>query len=168
MVTVLRAPGPVSSDLSPQPTVERVPLLIEDSGLDVSLRGTLPKDLPTAVQRAIYRTVQEGLTNVRKYAMGSKVQIILYTGELELSVQVVNSAGTEPDLVLPGSRHGLRGLTERAELLEGHLSSRRHPDGGFTLELRLPLSPHQGLAVAGADAPATASEAATIASLDST
>ncbi|MFI1916257.1 sensor histidine kinase [Nocardia sp. NPDC020380] len=138
MVTVLRASGTEASGLAPQPTVTQLPALIRDSGLDVSIRGELPTDLPAAEQRAIFRTVQEGLTNVRKYAPDAAVTVEFGGDRSEVSVVVRNTAGSGGVSGLPSGGHGLRGLRERAELLEGTLTAGPRADGGFGLELRLP------------------------------
>lgn len=138
MVTVLRASGTEASGLAPQPTVGRLPALIRDSGLDVSIRGELPPDLPAAEQRAIYRTVQEGLTNVRKYAPAARVTVEFDSDGSEVIVVVSNTPGDGGSPGLPGGGHGLRGLRERAELLDGTLTAGPRADGGFGLELRLP------------------------------
>ncbi|SEM03615.1 sensor histidine kinase [Rhodococcus maanshanensis] len=144
MITVLRASGTSATGLAPQPTVAQLTELVESSGLDVSVRGNLPPDLPAAIQRAIYRTVQEALTNVRKHAPGARVTVDYGSSTTTITVAVVNSHSEAPAMELPGSRHGLRGLTERAELLGGTLSAQSEPDGGFGVELCLPWSsrPH--------------------------
>ncbi|MDZ7918023.1 MAG: histidine kinase [Rhodococcus sp. (in: high G+C Gram-positive bacteria)] len=138
MVSILRAAGTDPTELFPQPTIAELTDLIEQSGLDVSLSGELPHTLGASAQRAIYRTVQEGLTNVRKHAPGAKVKVCLATDESEISVLVTDTGGARPAFALPGSRHGLRGLTERADLLAGTLTAQKQAGGGFRLELRLP------------------------------
>ncbi|MDV8009442.1 sensor histidine kinase [Rhodococcus sp. IEGM 1318] len=143
MVSVLRAAGTGPTELFPQPTIAELTNLVEQSGLDVSLSGELPPQLGAAAQRAIYRTVQEGLTNVRKHAPGARVEVCVSSVGSEVSVVVADTGGARPDVAvaLPGSRHGLRGLTERAELLAGTLTVEKQAAGGFRLELRLPRTP---------------------------
>ncbi|MFI5783584.1 sensor histidine kinase [Nocardia sp. NPDC051570] len=138
MVTVLRASGTDATTLTPQPTIAELPQLIRDSGIDVTAVGALPDDLCAVTQRAIYRTVQEALTNVRKYAPGAQVTLQLGTTPLEVTVTITNTPGNQPRITLPSSGHGLRGLAERAELLDGSLTTHHRPDGGFGIELRLP------------------------------
>ncbi|MFD8287729.1 sensor histidine kinase [Streptomyces lavendulae] len=132
MVAVLRASdGPDSgpdTGRGPRPGLDRLDGLMADSGLDVTLTGEVPRDAGPAVQRAAYRTVQEALTNVRKHAPGSTVE-----------VTVADTVGLHPALGLPSARHGLIGLRERAEQLGGALSHGPTPDGGYLLHVRLPL-----------------------------
>ncbi|HEV7978840.1 ATP-binding protein, partial [Amycolatopsis sp.] len=62
---------------------------------------------------------QEALTNARKHAPGARVNVHIGHCDGELSATVENGRPTRPTLSLPSARHGLVGLRERAELLEG-------------------------------------------------
>ncbi|MFD8385685.1 sensor histidine kinase [Streptomyces sp. NPDC059679] len=158
MVGVLRAAGGDLEELTPQPCLADLPRLIELSALDVDYEadygeGVL-EDLgqSEAVERAVFRIVQEALTNVRKHAPGARVRVrVSEVGEVggaegdgkavrELRVEVRNGA---PDATaaapgLPGGGHGLIGLRERAQLLGGTLEAHPLPDGGFVVRARLP------------------------------
>ncbi|MEV2227488.1 histidine kinase [Streptomyces phaeochromogenes] len=141
MVDVLRASGSGATELTPQPTLAQLEQLIANSGIDVELRGGPATDMPAPGQRAVYRTVQEALTNVRKHAPGARVRIeILRVGQ-DTEVTVTNTAPTRPALALPGSQQGLIGLRERAELLGGTFESGPTDDGGYRVRLRLPTHP---------------------------
>lgn len=140
MVMLLRAAGTRSPGLAPQPTVSDLDDLVGKSGLRVTMRGALPGDLSPSAQRAVYRTVQEALTNVRKHAPGASVLVDLWADAEACGVTVVNGAMTEPPLALPSAGLGLLGLRERAELLGGSFASGRLDDG-FRVELRLPRTP---------------------------
>jgi signal transduction histidine kinase len=141
MVNVLRASGSRPTELTPQPTLDQLPGLVAGSAVDARLTLGVPTgtDLPPPVQRAVYRTVQEGLTNVRKHAPGSTATVdITRDGDL-LRTTVTNTAATRPVLPLPSAHHGLAGLRQRAELLGGTLLCGPTPDGGFRLSLDLPI-----------------------------
>ncbi|MGI5459802.1 sensor histidine kinase [Streptomyces sp. CA-249302] len=139
MVGVLRAAGSRPTELTPQPSLDRLPQLVEGSGIEADLDTDLPADLPPAVQRAVYRTVQEALTNARKHAPGTKASIRLgHTDEI-VTVVVTNSAPDRPALPLPGAHHGLAGLRQRAELLGGGVTAGPTADGGYELRLELPV-----------------------------
>lgn len=137
MVGVLRAEGAVTASEAPQPTIADLPRLVEECGMDASLTTHLPDDLAPAVQRAVYRTVQEGLTNARKHAPGARVEVSAVATTTTIDVVVCNSTGTMDALTLPSSGTGLRGLRERAELLGGHLEA-SPADGGFRLTVSVP------------------------------
>ncbi len=137
MVQVLRAAGD-DRETAPQPVLADLERLVEESGMDTHCAVALPDTLAPAVQRAVYRFVQEGLTNARKHAPGASV---LVCGTLEdgtVAVDVTNGPPTAPRLELPGSGLGLVGLRERASLLGGTLDSGATSDGGFGIHLRLP------------------------------
>lgn len=140
MVTVLRAPGAGAPSLAPQPTIDDLPELIQDSGITSSVDIALPEGIPASVQRAIYRTVQEALTNIRKHAPGAVAEITAGSADGDVVVSVRNAPGTVPRLPLPSARHGIIGLRERADLLGGTLTTRLDPDGTHTLTLRVPLT----------------------------
>ncbi len=78
MVTLLRASGGRDTELSPQPTLADLRKLVDSSGIHAQLTGELPSAVGTPTQRAIYRTVQEALTNVRKHAPGAAARVELW------------------------------------------------------------------------------------------
>ena len=137
MVLLLRAAGTRSPGLAPQPTVSDLEDLVTASGLAVTMEGSLPPDLGSARERAVYRTVQEALTNVRKHAPGSAVTVRQWSDERSVAVAIVNGCPTSTPLRLPSSHLGLLGLHERAELLGGTLVYGAEGDG-FRVELHLP------------------------------
>ncbi|MDK1473130.1 histidine kinase [Streptomyces sp. 549] len=96
---------------------------------------------PEAVERAAFRTVQEGLTNARKHAPGGHVRVRLAEVGRRLSVEVHNGPrARDAELpALPGGGHGLVGLRERAQQLGGTFSAGPTPDGGFTVRAELPF-----------------------------
>lgn len=140
MVAVLRAAGGRTTTLAPQPTLADLHGLVSGSGIDATLHGELPNHLDTAIQRAIYRTVQEALTNVRKHAPGTQATVALWRDGDGLGVTVTNGPPTRPALTLPSDQLGLLGLRERAELLEGTITAGRTDDGGYRLHLCFPLT----------------------------
>jgi signal transduction histidine kinase len=123
-------PGP---DLLPQLARE----LEQDTGSPCRLRiEGEPIALSAEVRLALYRIAQEALTNVRKHAAASAVDIILrYTSDgIEL---IVDNDGT-PVASLPAGRgYGLSGMRERAELLNGELEAGPTATG-FRVRLWIP------------------------------
>ena len=138
MVNLLRAAGSADTELSPQPTLSDLSKLVAASGIETRVVGTVP-EVDAPVQRTIYRTIQEALTNVRKHAPGSVATVEFERVDGELTVTVANTRPSRPVLALPSARHGLVGLQERAALLSGTVSAGPTEDGGFRLRLRLPL-----------------------------
>lgn len=147
MVLVLRASGGTDRETAPQPVLADLDRLVAASGLETEVAVDLPDTLPLPVQRAVYRFVQEGLTNVRKHAPGARVRV---SGRLhgdQVLVDLVNGPAQAERLELPGSGLGLIGLGERASLLGGHLESGPQPGDGFALHLRLPVEHRPGAPV---------------------
>jgi signal transduction histidine kinase len=98
-------------------------------------------DLPAGTGRAAYRIVQEGLTNARKHAPGTTVQVSVAGGAgAGLTIDIRNPApvGAQAATVIPGAGTGLVGLAERATLAGGRLTSGRGSDGEFALTAWLP------------------------------
>ncbi|WP_326731853.1 sensor histidine kinase [Streptomyces phaeochromogenes] len=141
MVTLLRASGSRVTELTPQPTLADLHKLVSTSGIDAQLTGELPSDVSTTAQRAVYRTVQEALTNVRKHAPGATATVRLWCTDdgTSFGVTVTNTPPTRPSLLLPGSHQGLIGLKERAELLGGTFEFGPAPGGGYEVSLHIPV-----------------------------
>jgi signal transduction histidine kinase len=149
VITVLREQTP-SATAAPQPTLADLPDLIEESrAAGMRLHAHINLDdkctLPAAVGRAAYRVIQEGLTNARKHALGSPVDVdIAVDGGGCLRVQVVShgAGGTTSANPPPvsGSGSGLIGLAERLALVDGALQHQISANGDFTLRAILPLS----------------------------
>lgn len=139
MVTVLRAAGGDTREVHPQPTVADLPGLIATSGVDAEVSLGLRDGLPSGVQRALYRTVQECLTNARKHSPGGAVRIAAIHTDDEVRLAVRTGPATEARRPLPGSGLGLLGLEERAHLLGGEFHAGPAPDGGWEARLALPV-----------------------------
>ena len=101
----------------------------------VRLRGT-PRALPEPVEITLYRAAQEALTNVRRHARASRLDIELAFASGSGIRLRVEDDGVGSDLLNQG--FGLVGLRERAESVGGSMSVRSDLGGGFTLEIELP------------------------------
>ncbi len=150
LLSMLRDTGPDDdSDTDParpQPGAGDVPALVEQvrtGGLPVDLRtiGT-PRGLPTGPGLTVYRIVQESLTNVIKHAgPGVPTHVDLRWTTDELTVRVHDEGARDPVPTPPRGGHGLTGMRERAALHGGAVEAGPHADGGWTVRLRLPLTP---------------------------
>ncbi|MEW5872518.1 MAG: GAF domain-containing protein [Chloroflexota bacterium] len=113
----------------------------EISGLVVDLQGM--KDcieLPPEVHAQLIRIVQEALSNVRKHANAARVGIACRQTPAELVLEVRDDgSGFSPEDVSMASRHGLRGMRERAELIGADFQVISRPGQGTTIRLRLPF-----------------------------
>ena len=127
---------------APQPTIADLPALTAGAraeGIPVELISEVTAEVPDALGRAVYRVVQEGLTNAGKHAPGARVTVTLEGGPGEaLQVQLANRPPLSRAEPVPGAGLGLVGMRERAELLGGRLEHGPDADGGFRLSARLP------------------------------
>jgi len=105
-------------------------------GLDVRFkaRGFTGERLPPVVETALFRVVQEAVTNVVRHARASRVDVLLeHRGDRVLAMVEDDGVGFEPDRVQRGEHFGLLGLRERAEALDGSLTVESAPGAGTTL-----------------------------------
>ncbi len=111
-----------------------------ETELTLDLETQLPLLSPD-VQLALYRAVQEALTNIRKHAHATKVLIRLRYEEHEIELVVLdNGTGAlEKEVRYPGSGFGLVGLRERIELLRGHVTYGNEEPQGYRVTTRIPL-----------------------------
>jgi signal transduction histidine kinase len=143
VIGVLREAPPGEAPERPQPTLADLPALIEESR-DAGMRVTFSSpDLvapPDSLGRNAYRIVQEGLTNARKHARGSTVDVVLAgSPEAGLEIEIRNRlpVGAVASSI-PGAGSGIIGLSERASLAGGRLEHGRTEAGDYRLWAWLP------------------------------
>jgi signal transduction histidine kinase len=137
-VAALRA-GPIEN----RPLPEAIATLADQSraaGIvtELSVAGD-PRPLSPQTELTLYRAAQEGLTNIRKHAHASRVEIALDYREsdrVRLRVHDNGVGGSATDDRRDG--YGLLGVSERAQLLGGEVRVRAEEGQGFTLEVELP------------------------------
>jgi signal transduction histidine kinase len=123
--------------------VEELAGLAREAGLDVKVEASLPpRELPSEVDQAAYRIVQESLTNAIRHAGPARVTVAIGYGptHVELWVSDDGRGACQGAGRVTGGR-GIVGMRERAELLGGELTAEPGPDGGFQVLARLPLEP---------------------------
>jgi signal transduction histidine kinase len=97
---------------------------------------------PAPVDTALYRLVQEALTNVVKHAGSAVTDVTVAIESAKVRVRVRNAAAG-PDFVTitEGSGQGLDGMRERVESAQGRLWYGPQPDGGWEVRAQFMLSP---------------------------
>ncbi len=141
LLGVLR-PEADAKELGPQPGVADIPALVEqlgDAGLEVSVSMDGDKsNLPTHINLATYRIVQEALTNVLKHAgLGARAEVRLSIDVRVIIVEVLDNGRGSTSLA--GSGHGITGMRERAQAVGGSLAAEQRASGGFQVLARLPI-----------------------------
>jgi signal transduction histidine kinase len=128
-------------DLRPQPGLADLTALAQEAraaGADVDLVLEPPAaPPPPSLQLAVFRIVQEALTNARRHAPGAPVRIRVDGAGPALCVEVRNGGGRSARAA-GGGGHGLVGMRERVRMHGGTLEAEPTPDG-FVVRARLPL-----------------------------
>jgi signal transduction histidine kinase len=130
--------------LQPVPDLTQLDMLIEQvrsAGLDTTLEvhGQAP-DVPAGVQLAVYRLVQEALTNTLKHGGAgarASVRLRFLPGELRVDVDDDGAGTTAPAPASVGS--GLLGMKERIRAYGGHVQAGPRQPEGWTVSARLQL-----------------------------
>lgn len=137
----LRDPEATGTVSAPAPAVREVMDLVDEARaagqhVEVTVDG-LPEQAPTTHRLAVYRIVQEALTNVRKHADGAEVMVRVAYRPPATLVEVTNTPGT-PGPGAVDSGYGLVGLRERVTALGGHLYTGPAGAGAWRLAARIP------------------------------
>src|SRR6185369_743248 len=115
----------------------------DQSGLPVDL--ALPPE-PLAINAeqstALYRTVQEALTNILRHAKATRVAVTLLVLDHEIILQVSDDGvGIDPSQAKKPRSMGLLGMRERAAACGGHFDITPADTGGTRVVLRIPRYP---------------------------
>ncbi|MET7946421.1 sensor histidine kinase [Micromonospora sp. NPDC005324] len=124
----------------PTPGLNRLGDLIRTAARpELEIRTELAETLllPPEVDLAVYRIVQEALTNVARHASATAAVVRVRPDHDDVLVEVEDDGTGRPGS--PGS--GILGMRERARALGGSLTTGSPPDGGFRVCARLPMRP---------------------------
>jgi signal transduction histidine kinase len=133
-----------SGGLGPQPGVAQLDVLIDQAratGLvaELAVSGA-PFPLPDGAQLAVYRIVQEALTNTMKHARDATwVRVSLQWAEPLVVVEIADD-GSPPTDPLASVGHGLVGMRERAALYDGQVFAGPQPGRGWVVRASLDTS----------------------------
>jgi PAS domain S-box-containing protein len=134
------------------------PLMLDDLGLadaaawlvdDFAKRSgvassiDLPEAMPEvskAIGTAVYRAIQESLTNIARHAGAKRAWVVLAVEDGAIHVEVEDDGrGIAPEDLAKARSLGLKGMRERIAFLGGTFDVSRAPRGGTRLRLRVPL-----------------------------
>lgn len=146
LLSVLRADPGTEPEVMPQPRLDRLNELIDShrsagGEARLNVHGAV-RPLSTTIELSAYRIVQEALTNARRHAPGSRVNVELdYLGD-RLAVRVTDDGAAVPVTAVDGrtrTGHGLVGMRERATMLGGRFAAGPRTEGGFAVQAELPV-----------------------------
>jgi len=111
------------------------------AGVEVRLEVSgRPCDLPTGVDLAAYRIIQESLTNVIRHARAATARIAIAYGLADVIIEIEDDGRGIDEREAPAvGGNGLLGMRERAAALGGDLEAGPRATGGFGVRARLPL-----------------------------
>lgn len=118
---------------------------LEPLGVELLMRGNaLSTRLPAEVETALFRVVQEALTNVLRYAEATAVTLSLDMVDGRLCLEVVDNgrgfdAGCIDAVDVAHPTLGLWGMRERASILGGDFVLQSTPGRGTTIKIQVPL-----------------------------
>lgn len=110
--------------------------------------GGRERRLLPAMEVAIFRLIQEGMTNVAKHAQTESVKIELIFKEDMAVVRIIDFGqgfDVENTLENPGDHYGLIGMKERVEMFSGQFSIISPPGIGTTIEMTIPTKQEEGI-----------------------
>jgi len=138
--------------------VELRPSVLDDLGLAAALRRYvqdyqarypvevdlvmmgLEERLPPAVETAVYRIIQESLTNIARHAQAQTVSVLVEHGHGRIRAIIEDDGvGFDEQVAARNGRLGLYGMRERAELLNGTLTIESTPGQGTSIFIEVPL-----------------------------
>jgi signal transduction histidine kinase len=151
MITVLRSEQSGSSgDAALSPPIEWLSQLTDAAratGSDVHIHGAVPRGLPPALGQAIYRIVQESLTNAAKHAPRSTVDLhfdfVEGTGQVLVQNDIPAERTPQKFGGVVNSGAGLEIMRERAEAFGGTLFAGAR-DSRWCVEMRVPAVSGRG------------------------
>jgi signal transduction histidine kinase len=131
-------------DAAQPPTLDGLEELIartRAAGLPVTLEiEGERRPLSAGAELAVYRVVQEALTNAIKHAGGATTLVRLDWSDDALAVSVADRGDGGPSPQLAGAGHGLIGMRERLRVYGGEVDSGPRAEGGWEVAARLPLA----------------------------
>jgi signal transduction histidine kinase len=136
----------------PEADLDSLPALVDNirsDDLDVELRSNLATAPSAAVQLALYRIVQESLTNIVRHAGASTALVDIAEGDGGVVLRVTDNGRGVTAEVGSVAGKGLLGMRERAELLGGHLEATNVEHGGFAITATIPRSTRRRMTTTG-------------------
>jgi two-component system sensor histidine kinase DegS len=130
-------------DLGLIPTLRKYLQTVEDYNKGITVSFThIGKEvrLPTRMEVAVFRLVQESVQNALKHAEATEIQVRTEMNNNQLLVMVKDNGKGFDTTVKKENAFGLIGMKERVELLQGTLTIRSQVGFGTTIFIRIPLN----------------------------
>ncbi len=128
-------------DFGLEPALRRLGQAVQEGrALNIQVESRLGAErLPADVETALYRIVQEALTNVVKHADATHVSVVVTRKQESVAAMIEDDGDGFDPARTSADRFGLIGMRERVQLLDGSLVVESAPGSGTTLIIELPL-----------------------------
>jgi signal transduction histidine kinase len=107
--------------------------------VELTVKGT-PRSLTATIDLSLYRIVQEALTNALKHARAASAEVVVCYGDHDVKVEVTDDGRGPPTSADRPQGAGTIGMQERVALFDGELRVGPRPQGGYAVQVCLPLS----------------------------
>ncbi|MEL1135977.1 sensor histidine kinase [Desulfitobacterium sp. THU1] len=105
------------------------------------------RNLLPAIEVALFRSLQEGMTNIAKHAHTNWARILIVYEDSQITIQITdrgNGFNVDDAFINPGDHFGLIGMKERIEMFKGQMKIKSSPLKGTTVKLIIPTSNEEG------------------------
>jgi signal transduction histidine kinase len=134
-----RAPQPVLADL------EDLVSTLRTAGVATSLSVTgRPEDLPAIAQLAVFRLVQEALTNTLKHARATRAHVLVACHDDHVDLEITDDGTAGAAGAATAGGHGLVGMRERAAMFGGTVEAGPRPGAGWRVATNLRIAATAG------------------------
>jgi signal transduction histidine kinase len=145
-IGIMRGSEDGDAPRTPAPSLARLDPLLETAAragipVEVGVRGE-QRPLPSAVDVAGYRIVQESLTNVVRHAHAHEATVTIEYQPASVEIEVIDDGRNGAGGGAPG--HGIAGMRERAQAVGGQVEAGPRFSGGFRVWARLPAATEAG------------------------
>lgn len=111
----------------------------DHTNIAIAYQINLVSLLPTEIKTALYRIIQEALTNISKHSQATQVNLSIQEIDKEIKL-LIEDNGCGFNLKQNTTGFGLQGIQERTAALQGSLTIVSHPGQGCQINVKIPLS----------------------------
>lgn len=122
-------------------TVSELLANCERDGLSTRFEADLAHEVPLELRGVIYRVIAEALTNVRRHAHASSVEVELGEAEGGLFARIRDDGVGFDPRAAPSGHFGLREMSDRVHAAGGTIEVRSEPGRGTEIRLSVPCAP---------------------------
>lgn len=140
LADVRRSVGSLHDDDQRAPLIDTVRRLAENAAVPIDFKVVgEPRKLSSASEHALFRAAQEGITNIAKHANATQSWVELDFTSPDLARLSVRDNGQGSPTINSARGFGICGMRERVDLLGGSVQSGDRTEGGFQINVAVPV-----------------------------